>query len=83
MGKSHVQNAKAQRDSYIKTLDKHTVRERHFDLAGTFKPLSVWATNGYDPQTIAEKSQPEDVMVSKMFGLVYRAPELTIGARGL
>ena len=38
---------------------------------------------GYDGEAIATKSRPENVQPSDMFGLVYRVPELFVGAVGM
>ena len=76
------QSAKEQRESSNAVLDYRSVRDRVFELGGAFKPLSVWERMGYDGAIIALQSLPEDVMPSRMFGLVYRVPELTVASRG-
>jgi hypothetical protein len=79
---SHQMTAREQRTSYDLTMSKHSTRERYFERGGAFKPLSVWEREGYDVTPIATKSEPEDVMPCRLFGLVYRVPTLTVGQRG-
>ena len=79
---SHGENAKQQRNSFATAMEQYSVREKVFEHGGAFKPLKVWETLGYDPRAIAERSDPEDVLPSRMFGLVYRVPELTVFVRG-
>ena len=79
---SHQMTAREQRTSYDLTMSKHSTRERYFERGGAFKPLSVWEREGFDVTPIATKSEPEDVMPCRLFGLVYRVPTLTVGQRG-
>ena len=59
-------------------VTKYCQREKRFSYGGAFKPLSVWETLGYDTAIIARESLPEDVRGDRMFGLVYRVPELLV-----
>ena len=61
---------------------RYCERERRFSFGGAFKPLSVWETLGYDPEVIEKNSLPEDVRNDRMWGLVYRVPELTVEEAG-
>ena len=75
--KSHVADATEQ-----KRLVTQFTTERRYMLGGGFKPLSVWVAQGYEGERIATHSRAVDVMPDKMFGLLYRVPELYVGIAG-
>ena len=61
---------------------RYCERERRFSFGGAFKARSVLKTLGYDPEVIAKDSLPEDARGDRMWGLVYRVPELTVEEAG-
>ena len=61
---------------------KFELRETAYSLGGAFKPLEVWKQQGYDIYAIETLSLPQDVMPSRMFGYVYRVPELSVHENG-
>ena len=80
--KAKDMNSKDQKAWLDSKKEKWSVRERTFSNGGSFKPLSVWATDGFDPVIIAEKSLPQDVMPDRMWGMVYRVPILSVNVQG-
>ena len=61
---------------------RYCEREKRFIFGGVFKPLIVWEKLGYDAAVIAKDSLPEDVRGDRMWGKVYRVPELTVEDAG-
>ena len=55
---------------------------KYFDEGGAFKPLSVWAKDGYDPALIEKNTAPENKRSCPILGIVYRVPTLSVGHRG-
>ena len=79
---SHELNAKEQRQKFLKMHSEYSARERKFDFGGSFKPVSVLERMGYDVVAIATKSLPEDVRPCRLFGMIYRVPQLWVGKVG-
>ena len=69
--------------SFVSMKKKYAREEKVYTHGGAFKPLSVWITMGYDGEALRTLSTPEDVMNDRVFGSVYRVPELTILDRGV
>ena len=78
-----AQSANARGQRHLQNQQSSKVQHRRYELGGIFKPLSVWVSMSYDGEAIATKSLPENVQPSDMFGLVYRVPELFVGAGGM
>ena len=55
---------------------------KYFDEGGAFKPLSVWAKEGYDPALIEKNTAPQNKRSCAILGVVYRVPTLSVGHRG-
>ena len=55
---------------------------KYFDEGGAFKPLTVWAKDGYDPALIEKNTAPENKRSCPILGVVYRVPIVSIGHRG-
>ena len=64
------------------TLERFNVAEKHYACGGSFKPKSVWEKLGYDGEVLEEHSLPENVIPDRMWGVLYRIPELGIWDRG-
>lgn len=56
------------------TLERVENRCEKFSEGGSFLPLSVWERQGWDPETIKNKSRPSDIREDERFGLLYRVP---------
>ena len=78
-------NARAIKEKISFLMRRHETWEKRYQSGGSYLPLSVWATQGYDTQRIERLSRPEDIMEDHVLGKVYRVPILGIwevGARG-
>jgi len=53
-------------------LTQFTSKEFCWANGGQFLPLSVWQTQGFDPEQIKNTTPPEDVMVNPQVGTCYR-----------
>ena len=69
-------------DTLTAVLNKFECWEQTYEHGGTFRPLSVWARDGYDPHIIETQSLPQDIRPDRMFGMVYRVPELRVIEKG-
>jgi hypothetical protein len=82
MRDSDAKDVRIRSKSLFERFESH---EQQYMLGGAFKPLSVWATMGYDASIVESMSRELDIKADRMFGKVYRIPELTlteIGTRG-
>ena len=78
-------NAGAIKEKITFLMKRHETWEKRYQSGGSYLPLSVWATQGYDTQRIERLSRPEDIMENDVLGKVYRVPVLGIwenGAKG-
>ena len=64
------------------TLERYNIADKHYAYGGTFKPKSVWVKLGYDGDILEQHSLPENVIPDRMWGQLYRIPELGIWDRG-
>ena len=69
----------AQRLIELTTTEEHG---EYYDTGGSFLPLSVWATMGYDPDIIKTGSLPKDKKKHPVLGDTYRVCVLQSGHRG-
>ena len=69
----------AQRLVELTTTEEHG---EYYDSGGSFLPLSVWATMGYDPDVIKTGSLPKDKKSHPVLGDTYRVCVLQSGHRG-
>ncbi|CAK0846524.1 unnamed protein product, partial [Prorocentrum cordatum] len=64
---------------YMKGFEEHA--EWHAE-GGEFLPLSVWATRGFDMDTIKDMSHPWDIRPDRMFTNTHRVPIYSAGTAG-
>ena len=75
-------NAGAINEKIIFLMRRHETWEKRYQSGGSYLPLSVWATQGYDTQRIERLSRPEDIMENAVLGKVYRVPILGVWENG-
>ena len=75
-------NARAIKEKISSLMRRHETWEKRYQSGGSYLPLSVWATQGYDTQRIERLSRPEDIMDDHVLGKVYRVPILGIWENG-
>ena len=75
-------NARAIKEKISFLMRRHETWEKRYQSGGSYLPLSVWATQGYDTQRIERLSRPEDIMENDVLGKVYRVPILGVWENG-
>ena len=75
-------NARAIKEKISFLMRRHETWEKRYQSGGSYLPLSVWATQGYDTQRIERLSRPEDIMENDVLGKVYRVPVLGVWENG-
>ena len=75
-------NAGAIKEKITFLMKRHETWEKRYQSGGSYLPLSVWATQGYDTQRIERLSRPEDIMEDHVLGKVYRVPVLGVWENG-
>ena len=75
-------NAGAIKEKITFLMKRHETWEKRYQSGGSYLPLSVWATQGYDTQRIERLSRPEDIMENDVLGKVYRVPVLGVWENG-
>ena len=75
-------NAGAIKEKITFLMRRHETWEKRYQSGGSYLPLSVWATQGYDTQRIERLSRPEDIMEDHVLGKVYRVPVLGVWENG-
>jgi chemotaxis protein histidine kinase CheA len=63
-------------------LEEYNIAEKHYAYGGIFKPKSVWEKLGYDGDVLETMSLPENIIPDRMWGKLYRIPEIGIWERG-
>ena len=61
---------------------KDVLNQKFYTHGGDFLPLSVWATRGFNTQSIADHTLEGDKRLHPVLGLTYRVKILAIGERG-
>ena len=75
-------NAGAIKEKITFLMKRHETWEKRYQSGGSYLPLSVWATQGYDTQRIERLSRPEDIMEDHVLGKVYRVTVLGVWENG-
>ena len=65
-----------------KILERTEEKEDYYDDQGSFLPLSVWVSQGYDGTSIVANTPAKNQKTHPVLGLVYRVSILTTGNRG-
>ena len=63
-------------------LEGYTVKEKFYSNGGSFLPLGVWKSKGYNPEDIEANSKQCDIGWCSVVGRTYRVPILCTGDRG-
>ena len=63
-------------------LEEYNIAEKHYAYGGLFKPKSVWENLGYDGHILETMSLPENIIPDRMWGKLYRIPEIGIWEKG-
>jgi hypothetical protein len=58
------------------------VKKEFYQDGGEYLPLGVWATRGFNPKNIEDRSRESDVMEDAVLGTVYRVRILSKGNEG-
>ena len=61
---------------------KDVLNQKFYTHGGDFLPLSVWATRGFNTQSIADHTLEGDKRLHPVLGLTYRVKILALGERG-